>query len=300
MRIAGIDIGTNTILMVVADINDANHFDIILDKHSIARLGEKIHQSNKIQNSAIQRAIAILQDYESFCRDLNVEKVYAVCTSAMRDATNSNEVLTLFRNTIQAEFKIIDGNEEAKLSFLGTIEDEKPSIVIDIGGGSTEIIYGQGKEIIFSHSLQIGAVRLTEKHFQEHPPNPSQVNSLRNYIRAELNNIPNINSFSHLYAVAGTPTTLAQVAQNLQEYSEQNINGYQLHQEQINTILNFFLSNDLNFLINNMGIHKHRADVITAGTLLLSEILNYLQRKHCTVSSKGLRYGVIKDKLNTI
>lgn len=300
MRIAGIDIGTNTILMVAAELNHSNEFKILVDKNSIARLGENLNTTGKIQDSAIQRAVTILKEYNNICLDLGVEKVYAVCTSAMRDSMNSNEVLAIFRDTIQAQFNIIGGKEEARLSFLGTVEDNKPSIVIDIGGGSTEIIYGQGREILFSHSLQIGAVRLTEKYFQGHPPNSEQVNSLREHVRQALKIIPDLSNFSQLYAVAGTPTTLARIAQGLRDYDEQRINGYHLSQDMIGLIINTFLSNEIDYLINNLGIHKYRADVITAGTIILDEILNHFQINNCQVSTKGLRYGVVKDKLNII
>jgi len=205
---ASIDIGTNTILMLIGEIKNNKIVRILNDEHSIARLGENVDASGIIQTSAIKRAGNILRHYYDLCSSLKVSQIRIVATSALRDAFNKDFVLAEFKKYINPEIEIISGEEEAELSFLGTVEDSSESIVIDIGGGSTEFIFGKNNNVNHRISTQIGAVRLTERFFKNHPPDTTQISLLNKYVRNELKNkLPNIQS-SLCYAVAGTPTTI--------------------------------------------------------------------------------------------
>ena len=182
---AGIDIGTNTLLMTIG-YNENGKLHVIEDYHSIVRLGEELNQNGYVLDSACNRAVESLKKCKILCEKHGVTKINAVATSAMRDAANSADIKSRLESALGSEIRIIHGEEEAKLSFLGTVEDDSHSVVIDIGGGSTEIVFGKGSEILFRKSLQIGAVRLTEKFVSSLPPTEQEVNNCIKYIDKHL------------------------------------------------------------------------------------------------------------------
>ncbi len=294
-RIAAIDMGTNTILMLISEIDDEGKIRHIRDEFRIARLGENLILTRKIQDSAVQRASKILSEYAQICKSENVDKIQLVATSALREAQNQIEVLNKLKTDINANFKIASTQDEALLSFLGTAEDSADSTVIDIGGGSTELIRGKYPDVLHRTSFPIGAVKLTEQFIQSHPPNLETVNQIKQYVR---NIIPeNLAQFraDKIYAVAGTPVTIAAVALGLTKFKASELNGYKLHLNQIETVLDIFLSHSVEFLIKEFHIHPQRADLITAGTIILLESLLALNSKFVLVSTKGLRYGILNS-----
>lgn len=297
VRVASVDIGTNTILMMIADYFSETG-DIIIqgDYHAIARLGENLNKTGLINDEAVLRANNVLEDYHKICREMNVQKVFPVATSAMRDAKNSEEVKVKLSDAIKSEIEVISGEQEASCSFFGTIEDESPSIVIDIGGGSTEIIKRANNRIEYRKSVNIGAVRLTEMFFSKHPPYPAEIDSAVAFIDELIKEYLLVPSASKIYAVAGTPTSLAAVLLNLKTYDSRKVNGYELKLDDIDALISKFADMKLEDIISVFNIHPKRADVITMGSLILSRILRYLGADKCTVSANGLRLGVIKWK----
>jgi len=299
-RFAAIDTGTNTILMLIAEIDEDSGFKVVRDEHRIARLGEDLEKTGVIGTAAIRRACKIFDEYAQICRDENVNHIEIVCTSALRRARNSKEVITEFGKHIKADIKIISGEEEAFLSFIGTVKDDSDSTVIDIGGGSTEFIRGKGKNIIIRKSVETGAVRCTERFIAAHPPSETTLYEIRKRIRSQLNDALDIMMGERLYAVAGTPVTIASVLNGYKSFDEEVLNNFILKKNDIEEVLSIFISNDLNYLINELGIHNRRADVITAGTLILLESLEALNTDSVVVSTKGLRYGLMKSINNKI
>lgn len=292
-RIASIDVGTNTILMLIADVEENCNLKIIGDYHSIARLGEYLDQSGIISPDAEQRAIEILKYYRSEFEHYNVDKVFAVATSAMRKAKNSTLVKLTLEQALGNQIVIIDGETEAVISFLGSIEDDSPSAVIDIGGGSSEVIIGEKGKIEFKASLNIGAVSITEKFFNENPPKKNKVDEASNVIKSTFQSInPKLLS-GKVYAVAGTPTTLAMCALGLQEYDRNLIHNYFLELKTIQKLREIFSLLTVDEIIERYYIPPMRADVILAGTLILESFCDYFGLKGVIVSDKGLRYGVI-------
>jgi exopolyphosphatase / guanosine-5'-triphosphate,3'-diphosphate pyrophosphatase len=295
-RIAAIDIGTNTILMVIGEKAHDGKLIILRDEHDIARLGEGVDSNKLIQPIAIERAKKILTKYKAICDSLQVDKIVAAGTSALRDSSNKDEVCWEFASILNSEINIIPGETEANLSFLGTAEGLSPSLVLDIGGGSTEFIYGKDNHVESKISLQMGVVRITERIFRgTHPPSPDNLIEASGIISKELAKVEIPKNKYKFYAVAGTPTTIAAMALNLKEYDYQAIHGFILKKEELDRIYNIFLSSSINDLIEIYGIHPKRADVITAGALILKEAMNYLKLDECIVSAHGLRYGILKD-----
>ena len=234
-RIASIDIGTNTLLMTLADVS-ADGMTILADTHSIARLGQDVDASKTIQPEAVKRAVEILKRYKERLDELDVHSIRAVGTSCLRDAQNRDEVCKEFESALGCPVEVITGDEEARLCFIGTVENDEPTTVLDIGGGSTEIISGRDKEITFRTSLNIGAVRLTEKYFRNLPPTTSQVQAAFDEVRQAIHTIDK-ELFYPLRVVAGTPTTLAAVCLGLEQFDAAKIHNYPLSTLSVHILL---------------------------------------------------------------
>lgn len=292
-RIAAIDIGTNTLLMTVADVSE-NGLDVIGDIHSIARLGQDVDASKTIQPEAVKRAVEILGKYSDHLNKIGVQTIRAVGTSCLRDAQNRNEVCKEFEAVLGCPIEVISGEEEARLCFIGNVENDEPTTILDIGGGSTEIISGRDKEITFRTSLDIGAVRLTEKYFRNLPPTTSQVQSAFDEVREAIHSIDK-ELFYPIRAVAGTPTTLAAICLGLEKFDAAKIHNYSLSTLSVHILLRQLADSTFDELISMPGVHPGRADILPAGTLILHEFLRYTEQVKCTVSVKGLRYGVLKE-----
>ncbi|MEM4261113.1 MAG: hypothetical protein QXG00_07765 [Candidatus Woesearchaeota archaeon] len=296
--ISAIDIGSNTILMLVAKDLGNKRYEILADKHSIARLSEGLSETGVINDQAIERAKKILKEYKDVCDLFGVSTIKSVATSAIREAKNGTEVSLILSNVIGFPIEIISGEEEANLSFSGTIENEENSTVIDIGGGSTEFVNGENEEILYKKSIKIGAVKITEKFFPKHPPNDNQINHAIDYIEENLETLNKSKLQGILYAVAGTPTTLAAITKGVKEYDFNQINGIIITTNILTKLFEEFLSRSVQDIVERYKIHPKRADVITAGTLLLRQILQFLQKDYFITSAKGLRFGVLKTILN--
>ena len=300
MKYTAIDIGTNTLLMVVAEVNQDSSFTVLEDEHSVARLGEGVDKTGIINENAIGRATTILDKYKQICNRHSVDLIKINGTSALRDAQNSSEVRERLGKIIGAEIEAIHGEVEAGLSFSGTVEDNGNSLVIDIGGGSTEYIYGKGSEIKSKQSLQMGAVRITERFFNNLPPKKEELTKGYTFIEESIKKIDIPEEDFKLYAVAGTPTTIAQVALKMPEFNFEKIHGYELNLEEIDDVLNDFNKKTLDELKTTIGVNPLRADIIGAGTMILKKSLEYFGKSSCIVSAKGLRYGILKKMIERV
>lgn len=292
---AAIDIGTNTLLMLVE--TNTNEF---VNVHRIARLGEKLLSTGSISKSALERACKILSEYYLLLTEYREYSLRVVGTAALRIAINSQQVTEEFSKHIHSPIEIISGEEEAKYTFLGTIENEEPSVVIDIGGGSTEIVYGSKKNgIEWRNSFPIGAVTCTEQFHDL-----QDISTLiTNKVFKELQSIPvdirnKIVSAEYIYANAGTPTTIAAVAQNLKTFDETKVHRYIIRNEILAELEQVFHIKTVEELKNMNGVHPDRADILPAGTTILKAIFEYFALNSCLVSTKGLRYGVIHSIKN--
>jgi exopolyphosphatase/guanosine-5'-triphosphate,3'-diphosphate pyrophosphatase len=293
---AGIDIGTNTLLLLLVSKDQDGYISIIKDEHRIARLGEGINKSGNISDKAIQRAITILEEYAILISQYTNISVRAIATSAMRDAQNKVDVQTMLEQTLGYPIEIISGIEEASLTFLGSREDHDKPVIIDIGGGSTEIIQlVDNKE--YCISIDIGAVRLTDTFMKQLPINDNELEQAKLYVKNLLNDI-SIPVNSTIIATAGTPTTLAAIDLEIHDLSSHLIHGHVLSVERISQMSNELLHLDLESILSIPGVHSQRADILPAGALILSIILENVQAKSCIVSKKGLRYGIVQSIMN--
>lgn len=295
--LSAIDIGSNTILMLIAKDLGNKQYEIVKDVHAIARLGEGLAQTGIINNQSILRAEKILEEYKRICENFGVIQIKSVATSAIRESKNGLEVSQRLSSVLGSNIEIISGNEEAYLSFIGTVDTDDLCTVVDIGGGSTEFISGEKGKLNYKKSIKTGAVKITEKFFPTHPPNSNQLEKAEKEIKKNLNEIDKSVLQGYLYAVAGTPTTLASIAKGIKEYDYAQIDGTILTLDFLDDILKEFIKLSIVDIIDKYNIHPKRADVITAGTIILKCILELLGRTNFIVSAKGLRFGVLKKIL---
>jgi len=309
-RLASIDIGTNTILLLIAEIDENKLkknriiYKVICDEHRIARLGEGVNQTGVINNEAIKRAISILVDYKkiiakNITKNINSEDkskyLRVVSTSAIRDSKNKDEVIKKLSKAIEHKVEMLSGEVEAELSYLGSKETNKSSIIIDIGGGSTEFISGDDSWINYKKSLDIGAVRITEMFFSNYPPTNNEINKANSFIKSQLSNLDLSVLKGDLYAVAGTPTSLTQIKLGLNNFDNEKIHLHKMSLDNLTEIIDILKSSSTHELINNYYVHPKRADVLLAGSLILYEYLKISDFKYFYTSTKGLRYGIILD-----
>lgn len=297
MTAAGLDIGTNTILMVVAEVHDDGTYTVLHDMHRIPRLGQGVDASGKITEEAIGRAIDVLREYRTILDAAGSPPTLCVATSAVRDAANRDEVVQRLQDVIKAPVWAIEGHAEAELTFLGTVGSHTPdAVVIDIGGGSTEYVRGALGKPEFLESVNIGALRLTERFLVEKPVAEEQIASLFDSIDAAL--IQHLSPIQGcgvpVYAVAGTPVALASLSLGLGHYERSALEGYRLTLAEVEQRTSSLLSMGLNDLRALPGIAPNRADILPAGSAILYRSMLFLGVQEVIVSTQGLRYGIMR------
>lgn len=307
MRVASIDIGTNSIRLLVAELKKEGDNTILIPifrTTKITRLGNQVDNQRIISQSAIERAMDILTEYLTIAKKYNAKEIYSVGTSVLRDAANRDEFIISARDRLGLEVKVISGDEEAYLSFLGVISafpSVERCVVTDIGGGSTEFIFAEKKNILIKESLDIGSVRLTERYFKHDPPLPQEMELVRKETIDYLQKLPIPFELDEreckIIGVAGTVTSLAAIAQRLEVYDPEKVHGYKLTKTTIEGILNELVSKPLAERKKIAGLDPARADIIIAGTIITHQILSYFQLNYITVSERDLLDGLILTNL---
>jgi exopolyphosphatase / guanosine-5'-triphosphate,3'-diphosphate pyrophosphatase len=299
MRLASIDIGTNTILMLIADVERNSDISVITDEHIIARLGKGVDENGFIQKDTFERVSKILSQLKSIANSHNVKHVAACGTSALRDASNRQSFIDYIKEHSSVEIKILSGNKEAELTYLGAISEylkDTPAgefAVLDIGGGSTELVIGSGSNISSASSIDIGSVRLTERLLKKSPPDNIAVEKAIALVQTHLQSIPPLSSSATLIGVAGTLTTLAALDLRLETFDRTKVNRYILTKETINRIFEELRYLTLAQIKSYPQIHPSRADILLAGILILQETLKKVNASQIKVSDRGLRYGIL-------
>jgi len=278
MRVAAIDCGTNSIRLLIADVDGINFREIVREME-IVRLGQGVDKTGQFHPDAITRTLAAVDSYARTIAAKGVEKIRFCATSATRDATNRDLFINGVKERLGIEPEVIPGEVEAALSFQGATKDfnktEGPFLVIDIGGGSTEFVFGTDK-VEFAKSMNIGCVRMSERHFTGGEAEPGQIAAATADIDeaiAQAAKIVPIKDAKTLIAVAGTATTVAAAALDLPEYDRYSIHLSRISAEKTHAISKQFLamSRDARAALGYM--HPGRVDVIGAGALVLSRIM---------------------------
>jgi len=295
-RVAVIDIGTNSTRLLVADVTDG-HVQELDRRTRVTRLGRGVDLSGNLATEAIEAVCEVIAEYVAAYERLDVDALTAIATSAVRDASNGEAFIAELRERFALTARILDGEEEALLTYRGaTAEDPPPGpvVVIDIGGGSTELIVGTGAEVDFHTSVQAGVVRQTERHLASDPPSPSELEELAGdvlgLISAALAGRPAVHSESGI-AVAGTPTSLAAIDQRLDPYDPQRVHGYRLSLDSIQHMLSQLASLPLAERREVTGLDPERAPTIVAGVVILIEAMRAFGLTEVEASEHDILHG---------
>ncbi len=299
-RVAVVDIGTNSTRLLIADVAGGRVTEV--ERRSrVTRLGRGVDLSGRLSGEAIEAACEAIGDYVALYEEARVAEVVAIATSAVRDAANGDAFVAELRERFALSAKILDGGEEARLTYLGATAERPPpapALVIDIGGGSTELIVGTGTEIGFHVSLQAGVVRHTERHISSDPPTATELEALAGDLRGPIEQaaaeLPGPKPTTGI-AVAGTPTSLAAIEMELEPYDSERVHGHTLTLTAIQRLLSRLASVPLEGRSAIAGLHPDRAPTIVAGVVILIEAMRAFDLDRVEVSEHDILYGVAID-----
>jgi exopolyphosphatase/guanosine-5'-triphosphate,3'-diphosphate pyrophosphatase len=302
MRVAVVDLGTNTTRVLIADVDDGTVKELER-RTKVTRLGEGVDSTGRLADAAIERVAQTLTDYKELIDQLEPERTIALATSATRDAANGDEFRQMLHDRFGLDAHIIPGDEEARLTFAGATAarpaGEGPFVVIDIGGGSTEYVIGEaGGDPSFRVSTQAGSVRQTERHLKEDPPNDEDLLTLRASIRSILEEAIPPDERAAIeggIAVAGTATSLAAIDQQLDPYDSDQVDGYGLLAEAVDRMLGELAAVPLDQRKQVTGLHPDRAPTIIAGTAILLESMRLFGLETVEVSEADILHGAALD-----
>jgi exopolyphosphatase/guanosine-5'-triphosphate,3'-diphosphate pyrophosphatase len=302
MLLAGIDIGTLTCRLLVAEVNPPGEFTVVDANRRILRLGEGVDQHKRLSQAAMDRVVATLKDWKEQTAKYPLNASVVVATSAVRESENRQEFLTRVKQETGWDVEILTGEEEARRTLLGirfglpaTISD---FLGLDIGGGSTECILAQEGKAPAVISLDLGVVRLLERVFRQDPPTASEIHKAEALIDQELANVskafgpmPRI----PLVGTAGTVTTLAAMAQGLPRYESARVHNYELPLSTIKRLEQALMTKVGPQRLAMPGLEPGREYVIVAGTVILRRVMETFGLNSCLVSDFGLREGILVD-----
>ena len=296
MRVAVVDMGTNSTRLLVADVED--HSVRELERESrVTKLGRGVDLSGQLATEAINDVCGAVSDYIDTYEGLGAERVSVIATSAVRDASNSGAFVAELRERFALDSRILSGREEAWLTYRGASlgrPDHEGALVVDIGGGSTELVVGSGVNVSFHASLQCGTVRQTERHLASDPPSAAELEELavdvRGLIDAELGDLVHV-SARHGIGVAGTPTSLAAIDLALDPYDSEAVHGHTLSLAAIQHMCSELASMPLDERLEVTGLHPGRAPTIVAGVVILIQVMRVFGLNEIEVSEHDILYG---------
>ncbi len=298
MKYASIDIGTNTILMLVGEIDNSLKITPTEDFYEVPRIGKNVSTTKRLDPDSIERAVRVLTNYKEIANGRNVDKIITSATSAVRDAINRDDFIERVKSDLQIDVEVISGELEANIGFVGALsgapDPNQPTLVIDIGGGSTELSYGTGTKPVQAESINIGAVRVTEKFFRHSPPTPLELIDAAEFIASRLSQFPfeKINP-TVIFGVAGTATTLALIAQKKYEFQISAVTNYLMTARKLREVFDEIKTKPVSEILNLTKAAEGRGDVLVAGALILLKILEYTNATEFLTTDRGLRYGYL-------
>ncbi|MET8442113.1 Ppx/GppA phosphatase family protein [Streptomyces sp. NPDC052071] len=306
-RVAAVDCGTNSIRLLVADVDPATGYFTELDRRmQIVRLGQGVDRTGRLAPEALERTFDACRDYAAAIKELGAERIRFVATSASRDAENSDTFVRGVQEILGVEPEVVTGDLEAQLSFNGATKElvgadhlEKPYLVVDIGGGSTEFVVGDDR-VRAARSVDIGCVRMTERHLVldgavVDPPTPDRIAAIRADVAAALDLVEEtvpISSAATLVGLAGTVTTVAAMALGLEEYDSEAIHHSRVSVERVRELTERLLASTHEERAAIPAMHPGRVDVIASGALVLLAVMERAGAREVVVSEHDILDGI--------
>ena len=297
---AGIDIGSNSIRLIIAEVENNKIKNIIYQEKATTRLAANINKTGILQEEPFNKSINVLAGFRKALNKYNVEKIKTVATSAVREAANGKEFINAAKNS-GIEISIISGKEEGMLEYLGVcsgFDAGRQPLILDVGGGSSEIIYMQDNNELHTESHKIGVVKMADM-FDFQKSSTEILEKCSAYIKEFFKDVTIPNNIQNFIATAGTATTLAAIDMEMTEYDYNKVNGYKITKEKVIEILNKVYSTPYNKRLEIKGMEKGREDLIIPGILIILEILKKTNLNIITVSDFGLREGAVVRAANS-
>lgn len=297
MNVAAIDIGTNTVLLLIAEVDDSGTISTVVYEQRAPRLGRGVDADRRLDRAAMERTVDVLREYAGIIAAAAPDAVVAGATSAVRDAQNRGEFLALAADRTGLRVELLSGADEALWTYRGAISgipEITDATVVDIGGGSTEITVGDRARVRRRVSLDIGSVRLTERHFRHDPPTAEEQDAARRDVRSALDAASEFGiGGTTLVGVAGTATALAVLDRGLRRFDIAAVTNHRLTRERVQSLLRRLSGMPAAAIRELSDVMEGRADIITAGTLILDGIMERFGCGTLLVSERGVRYGLV-------
>ncbi|HEY3374447.1 MAG TPA: Ppx/GppA phosphatase family protein [Candidatus Aquicultor sp.] len=301
MIFGAIDIGTNTVRLLIKRRDDEGWHDLVREME-ITRLGEGVDREHIIKPEAMERTLSAFARYKELMDEHGVERSRAIATSAMRDAGNADDFIRLVQERLEITIEVITGEEEGRLTFAGATGEDTPApddllaLVVDVGGGSTEYIYGAEGIVFGAKSLDIGSVRLSEMFMQHDPPTPGELANVHEAVHDLTETVFAVIAAAKpaiLIAVAGTATQASALVHKIAPYDPAKIHGSRITLTDLVELIKQLASVPLEERKRIVGMHPKRADVIIAGAIILEETLRGLRFSEMVVSERDILDGII-------
>ncbi|WP_089322132.1 Ppx/GppA phosphatase family protein [Desulfurobacterium atlanticum] len=296
MRIATIDIGTNSTRMLIADVENGQ-VKPLFKTGKVTRLGQGVKKNGYLLKESIERTIKVLEEFKKIIERYEAEKVIAVTTEAARLAKNADEFLNRVKE-LGIELKILSDREEAELVYIANVFHFKPSVsamTVDLGGGSTEIAYGEGERLLYYESLKFGVVVLLENFIHSDPPTEEEFTNLEGFIKNNLENFKKRAGIKEpfvVYGVGGTITSVVAMEERMTVYDTDKVHGYTVTYSLIKKWYKKVVSMKTEERKNIVGLEAGRADVIVPGLAFFKVFCEVFDVDKITVSELGLLYGL--------
>jgi exopolyphosphatase / guanosine-5'-triphosphate,3'-diphosphate pyrophosphatase len=298
VRIAIVDVGTNTTRLLVAEVSDRRVTREVVRLGRVTRLGAGVDRSGQLAATAIERELAVLDEFAGTIAEQAADRRVAVMTSAVRDAANGDSFAAAVAERHRLDVHVLSGDEEARLTYLGATDEldgaAGRTLVIDIGGGSTELVIGHGQAVEFHVSTQAGVVRQADRHITADPPTEAELEALARDVRAVLAaGVPPTQrtGIARALAVAGTPTSLAAIAQALDPYDPSRVHGFRLTGACRDALRARLASLPLEQRRQVVGLHPDRAVTIIPGVVILAEVMDLFGLESVEVSEHDILRG---------
>lgn len=297
MRVAAVDVGTNSVLLLVADVGGGGEVRVVSDLCRIERLGRGVDRTGVLDETNVGRTLEALREYAAAIREAGAERVAAVGTQALREAKNGDAFLGPAAEILGAPIEVIDGRREAELAFRAVMHSfpelrRGPVTVCDVGGGSTEFIVGRDGAIERLASLPIGSVRMSERFLRSDPATREETQALFSALDEALRAAP-LAEGAPLVGTAGTVTTLAAVAIGLSPYDPDRVQGLRLARSEVERQLALYLQLSIAERARVRGMEPRRADVIPAGAAIVARTMARARADAIVVSDRGIRFGLL-------
>ena len=299
IRIAAIDIGTNSIRSIVAEVDSLGKVMVLDDEKATVRLGENLSKTGSISPAAFSRAVDAMTRIRKLFEGLKVSEIEAVATSAVRNASNGGELIEVLSGILSSEIRIISGEEEAELVAISARNNfdmsGKRYAMVDIGGGSVEFVTALGSHVEKVYSLELGAVVMTERYFASDPVKQVDIEKFQRHVRGIFKKIfaDEKLSIQTFIGSGGTITSLGSMVMNIRKQAYSSVHGFEVLRSEVVHLLAMLVRKDLKARRTIPGLNPDRADIIVAGLAVVDELMKYFGANMMLVNERGIREGLV-------